>query len=83
MTKIVVVKGGRDYNNAQKVHDVLTKLNPDLVVHSGVSCGAEYLAKIWADMQGVDHESVDYNRKYPNATVVSFTTNKVTIQTVI
>lgn len=47
----VLVCGGRNFNNRQVVHRVLTKLNPDIVVHGGAS-GADKLAGEWAEENG-------------------------------
>ena len=49
----VLVCGGRDYDNTERVCDVLAGLRPSLVIH-GAARGADSLAGLWARMSGVD-----------------------------
>lgn len=46
--KRIIVTGGRDYNNRQKVKEVLDFINPDVVIQGGAS-GLDSLAKAWAN----------------------------------
>lgn len=43
----VIVCGGRNFNNKDVVFTVLSKLNPDIVIHGGAT-GADELAGQWA-----------------------------------
>jgi hypothetical protein len=43
----VLVCGGRDYNNVQRVHDVLDELSPTMIITGGAR-GADYHAEAWA-----------------------------------
>ena len=43
----VLVCGGRDYNDAQKVYEVLCSLSPSTIIH-GHAAGADDLADSWA-----------------------------------
>lgn len=55
----VLVCGGRDYRDGDRVSAVLHKLNNeagiDLIIEGGAR-GADYLAHVWATMAGVDTE---------------------------
>lgn len=43
----VLVCGGRDYSDAERVHEVLNELRPSVVIH-GAARGADTLAGLWA-----------------------------------
>lgn len=54
----VLVCGGRDYKNRDRVDQVLNYLpKKDLVIIQGNAPGADYLAKEWARENGVQCES--------------------------
>lgn len=86
--RIVVVTGGRDYEDMQMVNEVLEFLSPDLVVQGGAT-GADRLAKEWADDNMVAGITVEAHwtehgkaagpirnremlKSYPKAIVVAF-----------
>lgn len=86
--KTVIVTGGRDYADKNKVHQVLDLINPDLLVDGGAS-GADLLARGWALDCDRDNETIQAEwdkfgsaagpmrnsemlRKYPKAIVVAF-----------
>lgn len=48
----VLVTGGRDYSNWQRVCIVLQALQPSLIIHGGAR-GADSLAGQWAALNGV------------------------------
>lgn len=48
----VLVCGGRDYGEADKVEEVLSALDPPLIIEGGAS-GADSLASLWATKNGV------------------------------
>lgn len=50
---IVLVCGGRDYDDFDKVRGVLDAISPECVVHGG-SRGADELADRWAKARGVN-----------------------------
>lgn len=49
--KQVIVTGGRDYEDAAMVYDVLEFINPDVVIQGGAS-GADRLAREWGERKG-------------------------------
>lgn len=49
---IVLVTGGRDFNDRELVFRVLDELKPSLIVHGGAK-GADMLARFWARANGV------------------------------
>lgn len=51
----ILVCGGRDYFNAERVDQVLDLLGPTFVVH-GDARGADSLAANWAAKRGVPHQ---------------------------
>lgn len=53
--RVVLVTGGRNYNNAAMVDLVLRQYAPDLVIHGGAR-GADSLAGEWAFLNGVATE---------------------------
>lgn len=57
MKKCVIVTGGRDYANRDRVYTVLDSIGPDLVIEGGAT-GADQLAREWADERGVHHAIV-------------------------
>ena len=60
---IVIVTGGRYYNNKAKVYEELDKLNPTLIVQGGAS-GADALAKQYAIEKNiaVNTEKADWEK---------------------
>jgi predicted polyphosphate/ATP-dependent NAD kinase len=48
----VIVTGGRTYDNASKIKEVLDNLNPTLIVQGGAT-GADALAKIYAEQNSI------------------------------
>lgn len=58
MTRVLVC-GGRDYRDGERVSAVLHKLHAaqgiDLIIEGGAK-GADYLAHVWACMEGVPTE---------------------------
>jgi hypothetical protein len=50
----IIVTGGRNYNNPNKVDEVLSRLNPTEVIH-GACSGADELAMRWAISNQVKH----------------------------
>jgi hypothetical protein len=57
----IIVTGGREYSNADKVRSVLDHLNPDVVVH-GDCRGLDRLCKQWA----LDNGKVQIPFPYPS-----------------
>lgn len=51
--QIVLVTGGRDYKDREKVFDILDEINPGTLIEGGAS-GVDRLAKEWAESRGVD-----------------------------
>lgn len=51
--KEVIVTGGRDYDDYIMVEEVLEFLQPDVIIQGGAT-GADGLARIWADENGVE-----------------------------
>lgn len=49
----VLVCGGRDYNNAANVADALNAYAPTVVIEGGAQ-GADRLAMVWAERNGVE-----------------------------
>ena len=49
----VLVCGGRDYQDFDKMSEVLRNLDPDVVV-CGAARGADRLAKLWAEFDGTE-----------------------------
>lgn len=58
----VIVTGGRNYSNKDKVAQVLRALDPTTVIHGNAS-GADSLAKDWANRNDVEQCSYDANWK--------------------
>lgn len=52
----VIVTGGRDYSDVEKIRQVLNLLDVDLLIH-GACSGADTLAKEWGDYHGVKQHS--------------------------
>lgn len=55
----VLVCGGRDYRNAEKVFDTLDKIHaktPVSILIEGGALGADQSAAIWADARGVKRQ---------------------------
>jgi predicted polyphosphate/ATP-dependent NAD kinase len=51
---IVIVCGGRDYDDRVHLYRILGKLSPVRVIHGGCPTGADWLASCWAEVQGVE-----------------------------
>lgn len=83
-----IVTGGRDFDNWDMVCDVLSYLEPDLIIQGGAT-GADALARRWADENEVPCITIPahwhrYGRAagpmrnaimldtYPNAAIVAF-----------
>ncbi len=49
----VVVTGGRDYLNRERVNAELARLEPTIVFHGDCPTGADRHARNWADEQGI------------------------------
>lgn len=92
--KVVIVTGGRDYDDFAMIADVLDALNPDLIVQGGAS-GADMLAysyatarEIWVaeypaewDKYGKSagpKRNIQMLEAYPDAIVVAFPGGKGT-----
>jgi hypothetical protein len=52
VSAIVLVTGGRNYSERNKVHEALAAISPALVVHGGCS-GADLLAEKWCNAYAV------------------------------
>lgn len=66
-TKRVLVCGGRDFDNADMIDEVLREIQPGLVIH-GAARGADSLAGEWAERNGVPVETFPADwRKYRQA----------------
>ena len=52
--EIVIVTGGRNYSDKDKVYEILNSLEIHAVVHGGAS-GADSLAAQWASENEVEH----------------------------
>jgi len=57
MPKIVIVTGGRDYNDFNIVLEALREAGPTLVIEGGAQ-GADTLARRAADKLGIEHLTV-------------------------
>lgn len=57
MSGVVLVTGGRDYDDRKRVAAELSSLAPGLVLHGG-ALGADHLASEWAERNGVHAASV-------------------------
>ncbi len=86
--KVVIVTGGRDYNDYHKVADILEFLNADLIIQGGAT-GADKMAKTYAELAGIECQTyeADWNaygkaagpirntlmlKENPNAVVLAF-----------
>lgn len=49
----IIVTGGRNYDNVQRLANVLDALSPSLVIQGGAS-GADYWAREWAKFNKVE-----------------------------
>jgi hypothetical protein len=58
--KVVLVTGGRDYADADKIAETLSKIAPDVVLEGGQT-GADQLARRWAEKQGLFNAIVPAN----------------------
>ena len=58
-----IVCGGRDYNNSDRVFEILNRFRITCVIEGGAS-GADKLAAEWARQKGIEHIQVlaDWNR---------------------
>ena len=56
--KIVIVCGGRSYNDRATVYKVLNELRPDVLVHG--ACGVDADMQDWPHMRGVDAKADDW-----------------------
>lgn len=65
MNKIIVT-GGRDYNDKEKVYAVLDNLDPEIVIHGNCS-GADTISKMWAIEKGKTQIPYPYPSKYGRA----------------
>lgn len=52
MKTCVLVTGGRDYQNREKVSETLDAIDPSFLVEGGAT-GADALARAWADARGI------------------------------
>ena len=57
MKRCVLVTGGRDYDDRQRVNDTLDDLKVDFLIEGGAS-GADALARSWAEIRGVHFATV-------------------------
>jgi hypothetical protein len=55
--KCVLVTGGRDYSNSERVFAELDRVKPDLLIEGGAT-GADALARKWAEDRGVHYVAV-------------------------
>jgi hypothetical protein len=62
----VIVTGGRDYANAEKVKSVLDHFKPELIIHGDCS-GADTLAKKYALANKIPHLPYPYPGQYGRA----------------
>ena len=56
--KIVIVCGGRDYNDRATVYKVLDEVGPDVLVHG--ACRVDKDRPVWHRMQGLDRLADDW-----------------------
>jgi len=94
MSRKIIVTGGRTYNNWNKVCDVLSLLNPELIIQGGAT-DADQLAREYADMHHIKRETIHANwteygkaagpmrnkemiLTYPDAIIVAFKGDKGT-----
>jgi len=59
----ILVCGGRDYNDTNKINQTLTELAPNCVIHGGAR-GADILAAQWAKSKGIPAVEVLANWDY-------------------
>lgn len=65
--KTVIVTGGRNYSDYNKVSDVLRFLSPSLIVQGGAT-GADYLAFRYAQSAQIECQTYEADwEKYPKA----------------
>lgn len=57
---IILVTGGRDYHDAAKVHRMLESYKPRGIIQGGAT-GADQIARIWAETNGVANATVMAN----------------------
>ena len=62
----IIITGGRNFNDYEKVKNTLDSLNPSLIVH-GDCRGADKLASIYATEKGVRQLKYPYISKYGRA----------------
>jgi YspA, cpYpsA-related SLOG family len=55
--RIVLVTGGRDYSDADKIFEVLDSYHPDFLIEGG-AMGVDALSKSWAEDRGIHYASV-------------------------
>ena len=63
MTKKVIVTGGRNYSDKDKVYKTLDDLAPTLVIHGGAT-GVDEFAHQWAYERGVEYKQ--YRAEWKN-----------------
>ncbi len=56
--KFVIVTGGRDYLNVDKVFKTLDFLQPDRVIEGGCPTGADAFARKWCELNKVNNHTV-------------------------
>lgn len=56
----VIVTGGRDYNERKAVFEILSEINPTLVIEGGAS-GADALAREWCALNKVPNKTYRAN----------------------
>ena len=56
--KVVLVTGGRDFSNMNRVRTTLDGISPDFLIEGGCPTGADTHARNWADDHGVHHAIV-------------------------
>jgi hypothetical protein len=61
--KKVIVSGGRDYNDAAMVYDVLDFIKPDILIEGGCPTGADQIARDWRDNNGLQPNTYEADWK--------------------
>ena len=51
--KKVIITGGRNYEDEEKLYNILTLINPDIIIQGG-AFGADHLARDWATFNRIE-----------------------------
>lgn len=64
--KKIIVTGGRDYFNKEKIYSILDHFNPDVIIHGDCS-GVDTISKNWAIERGKEQIPYPYPSEYGKA----------------